>query len=133
MPAITAPTVTSVEVTVATSAVPIALGAPATWGSSVAIAPQAPADAGPAGLMEDAKRALASDPSRALDLAMLHERSFGGLVEERDLVIIQALLRLGRKDDARPYATRFLRVYPASAHRVEVAAPFGFDPGPQNP
>ncbi len=132
-PASTLPAVRRNQVASATSAVPTTLGAPATWGSSVAIAPQAPAAASTAGLIEDAKRALATDPSRALDLAMQHERTYGGLAEERDLVIIEALLRLGRKDDARPYASRFLRVFPASAHRVEVAAPFGFDPGPQNP
>ncbi len=132
-PASTASAVASSQATSATSAVPTPLGAPATWGSSVAVAPQVPADARPQGLVEDAKRALATDPSRALDLAMQHERIYGGLVEERDLVIIEALLLLGRKDDARPYATRFLRVFPASTHRVEVAAPFGFDPGPQNP
>ena len=136
LPASTAPAVTSTQVmsaTSATSAVPTTLGAPATWGSSVAVAPQAPAAASPAGLVEDAKRALATDPSRALDLAMQHERTQGGLVEERDLVIIEALLRLGRADEARPRATRFLRVFPASTHREEVATPFGFDPGPQNP
>lgn len=135
-PSSTAPSVTSssvTSVTAATSAVPTTLGAPATWGSSVAVVPPVPADTGPAGLLENAKRALAADPSRALDLAMTHERSYGGLVEERDLVIIEALLRLGRADEARPFAARFLRVFPASTHRDEVAAPFGFDPGLQNP
>lgn len=132
-PATPTSAVASTQATSATSSVPTPLGAPATWGSSVAVAPQVPADARPQGLVEDAKRALATDPSRALDLATQHERIYGGLVEERDLVIIEALLRLGRKDDARPYATRFLRVFPASTHREEVAAPFGFDPGLQNP
>ncbi len=132
-PASAATAVANSQATSATSAVPTTLGAPATWGSSVAVAPLVPAAASTTGLIEDARRALPTDPSRALNLAMQHERTQGGLVEERDLVIIEALLRLGRRDDARPYATRFLRVFPASAHRVEVAAPFGFDPGPQNP
>jgi hypothetical protein len=132
-PSSMAPATASSQVTSTSSAVPATLGAPATWGSSVALAPQVPSDSGPSGLVEDAKRALATDPSRALALALLHEQSRGGRVEERDLIIIEALVRLGRTEEARPRASRFLRVFPASPHRDEVAAPFGFDPGLQNP
>jgi hypothetical protein len=83
--------------------------------------------------VQEAERELATNPSRALHLAMQDEQTSGGLVEEREFVIIEALVRLGRLDEARPRAARFLRIFPVSTHRGEVAAPFGFDPGSQNP
>lgn len=94
--------------------------APSTWGSSMAPPPVAPA-------------VDALDPSRALELALRDERSSDRLVEQRDLVIIHALVRLGRMTEARERATRFLRIFPGSSHRSEVAELVGFDPGIQNP
>lgn len=111
-------------------------GAPATWGSSAPLKPDAPEEpSAPAPLapIPEAQRELAANPSHALYLALRDQRVAGDLVEERELVIIQALLRLGRRDEAREHAARFLRLFPASTHRDEVAAPFGFDPGAQNP
>jgi hypothetical protein len=83
--------------------------------------------------LEEARRVLAGNPSRALYLALRDERTSGGVVEEREVVIIEALVRLGRAGEARERAARFLRLFPVSTHREEVAAPFGFDPGAQNP
>jgi hypothetical protein len=57
-------------------------------------------------LLARAQRELARDPSRARALALEHERVFpaGRLVEEREAVMIDALVRLGRIDDARARA-----------------------------
>ncbi len=110
--------------------------APSTWGGAVPLAPEAPVDAGSSAdlaPLEEARRVLAGNPSRALYLALRDERTSGGVVEEREVVIIEALVRLGRAGEARERAARFLRLFPVSTHREEVAAPFGFDPGAQNP
>jgi hypothetical protein len=90
---------------------------PSTWGSSMAPAAVAPAP---------------DDPSLALDLALRDERSSGRLSEQRDFVIIEALVRLGRMAEARERAARFLRIFPGSARRRVVTELVGFDPGSQN-
>jgi hypothetical protein len=118
-----------------TALVPRSDSAPSTWGSSLALVPSPPdEERSPAaeGLVRQAQRELPSNPARALDLALRDEGISGGLVEERDVVIIRALVRLGRAEEARERAARFLRVYPRSEHRGEIAALFGFDPGRQN-
>jgi hypothetical protein len=92
---------------------------PSTWGSA------APAPADRAG--------AAVEASVALDLALRDERSSGGLVEDRDVAIIEALVHLGRMGEARQRAARFFRVFPGSARRRQVAELVGFDLGTQNP
>jgi outer membrane protein assembly factor BamD (BamD/ComL family) len=46
----------------------------------------------------------------------------GSLSQEREVVAIQALLALGRPEDARARAARFAQRWPGSAHlrRIEV-------------
>lgn len=127
---------TSARETPTPSSASVGASPPATWGSSAPLTPDAPgemASPAPVGRIEEAQRELARNPSHALYLALRDQRISGDLVEERELVIIEALLRLGRLDEARERAARFLRTFPASSHREEVAAPFGFDPGSQNP
>ena len=73
------------------------------------------------------------DPSLTLDRALREERASDRLDEQRDVAIIEALVRLGRTDEARERAARFLRIFPGSSRRREVAELVGFDPGKQNP
>jgi hypothetical protein len=70
-------------------------------------------------LVSRAQASLAADPVRALALVSDHERQFpnGTLVEECEMIAIDALLRLGRRLDAEARATRFRERFPASLHR----------------
>lgn len=60
--------------------------------------------------LEDARRALAGNPARALELLSEHAREFpsGKLSAERELLAIDALSRLGRKSEARARAEAML-------------------------
>lgn len=80
-------------------------------------APQAPR-ASELELMHDAKAALASDPNQALSLLNRLAKLYpsGVLAQEREVLAIDALLRLGRKSEANARATRFASRYPGSAH-----------------
>lgn len=73
-------------------------------------------------LIRQAQDALRTSPSRALALAETHERRFGdgALGQEREVVAIDALARLGRTDAARARAARFSARWPTSAHRRRV-------------
>jgi hypothetical protein len=80
--------------------------------------------AGPseAELLERARRALATDPARALALAQQHQKQYpnGVLQQERDVITIEALRRLGKVKEADQRAGTFQRQYPDSAHRRSV-------------
>ncbi len=118
---VTAPVTTatpSVAPQVAESAVPepplpsaqvAALPAPAR-------APAAPR-ASEAELLEQARGALGRDPSRALSRANEHARSYprGVLVQEREVIAIQALRQLGRAAEADRRAQTFVKAFPGSA------------------
>jgi hypothetical protein len=74
-------------------------------------------------LVDSAEQALRrGDPQMALDLASEHESSdeTGQLVEEREVLAIDALARLGRWQEATARAARFLDRFPASTHRLRV-------------
>lgn len=75
-------------------------------------------------LVARAQSALANSPALALSLASEHEERFaqGVLVQERELVAIDALLRLGRRSEAEGRALRFHRQFPGSVHgrRIDV-------------
>jgi outer membrane protein assembly factor BamD (BamD/ComL family) len=73
-------------------------------------------------LLESAQDALASSPESALSLAERHATRFphGSLAQEREVIAIEALLRLGRGDAARVRADRFYRAFPRSAHRARI-------------
>lgn len=75
-----------------------------------------------ASLLERARRALTADPARALSLTGEHARHFPGgvLSQEREVIAIAALRRLGRTAEANARATRFDRSYPNSAHQHAV-------------
>jgi hypothetical protein len=73
-------------------------------------------------LLERATRALATDPQTALALMEQHRATFanGKLAQEREVVIIQALAKLGRLDAAQSVAKRFLAEHPESPYAKDV-------------
>lgn len=75
-------------------------------------------------LVNRAQERLASDPENALYDVREHERRFplGMLAQEREVIAIDALLRLGRRREAESRAMRFHVQYPQSAHgrRIDV-------------
>jgi hypothetical protein len=83
-----------------------------------------PSAAGPseADLLGAAQAALAASPARSLSLVGEHARKFprGLLVQEREVLAIEALSRLGRAQEASARAERFLAAFPRSAHRTKV-------------
>jgi outer membrane protein assembly factor BamD (BamD/ComL family) len=87
--------------------------------------PQAkPAAAGPseASLLQRAQAALRGDPARALTLTQEHRRRYphGKLSQEREVIAIEALSRLGRSSEAGKRAEDFGKSYPGSAHQKKV-------------
>lgn len=75
-------------------------------------------------LIRRSQDALRTDPAGALALTAEHERRFGlgTLGQEREVVAIDALHRLGRDDAARARAASFRERWPRSAHlrRIDV-------------
>lgn len=75
-------------------------------------------------LVEAAQSVLASSPTRALALTRTHSRDYpdGALAQEREVIAIDALMRLDRAPAARTRAARFHERWPTSAHgrRVDV-------------
>ncbi|HKY34754.1 MAG TPA: hypothetical protein VJN18_02340 [Polyangiaceae bacterium] len=78
---------------------------------------QAHAQLSEAGLLEQARAALRSDPGRALARANEHRRRFPGgvLVQEREVIAIKALRQLGRNSEADQRAAAFEKAFPGSA------------------
>lgn len=132
-----APAASAEDVAVPVTSLPFA--APPTMRPSVALATASPAasanvvpQAPPAqqeapaeseiSLLQAAKAALRDDPAAALALADRHARRFavGALAQEREVIAIEALVALGRADDARDRGARFERDFPQSAHRLRV-------------
>lgn len=72
------------------------------------------------------KRARDADPAQALALTAEHARRFpvGVLEQEREVIAIDALLRLGRADAAAQRAKRFQTHFPGSAHARRLSALF---------
>lgn len=94
---------------------------------SSSVVPQAPKSAaaprlGEAELLERARRALAKDPQAALSYTRQHRARFpsGVLRQEREVIAIEALRRLGRAGDAQRKAAEFQKAFPDSAHRRAV-------------
>ncbi|MCA9623611.1 MAG: hypothetical protein KC731_31535, partial [Myxococcales bacterium] len=69
-------------------------------------------------ILAEAQRSLASDPARALALCDEHARSHprGSLGQEREMIAIDALQRLGRTAEARARAAAFRARHPTSGH-----------------
>jgi hypothetical protein len=69
-------------------------------------------------MLQRAHLVLATDPSLALALAAQHAREFpsSSLDQERALITIQALVALGRAEEARRKADLFAKAHPGSAY-----------------
>lgn len=76
-------------------------------------------------LIRAARAALPADPARALALARTHEKKFprGVLAQEREVIVISALKKLGKTGEANSRADAFKKSHPESAHNPK------FDPG----
>jgi hypothetical protein len=86
--------------------------------------PAARADESEVAILEAAEDALSSNPMSALARADHHANRFpdGALAQEREVIAIDALMRLGRGDEARYRAQNFYREFPSSAHRQRIEA-----------
>lgn len=75
-------------------------------------------------LLGRARKALATSPSEALALCDLHQHRYdqGLLAQEREVIALDAELRLGRVSAARARAELFRNLYPGSAHRRRIEA-----------
>lgn len=84
-------------------------------------APPAPTELG---LLAEARRVLRSTPSQTLRLTNEHRERFdrGALVEEREVLAIEALVRLEREPQASARAERFRRRFPGSIHASRLSA-----------
>ncbi|HET9953806.1 MAG TPA: hypothetical protein VFQ61_04865, partial [Polyangiaceae bacterium] len=75
-------------------------------GASVISAPQPSSEedtlSGETQLLNEAHRALSTDPNRALAIAREHAKRYprGQLAAERELILVQALVKLGRRREA---------------------------------
>jgi hypothetical protein len=80
-------------------------------------------------LLERADHALATAPGVALSLAESHERLFpaGTMEEEREVIAVSALFRLGRQREARERAARFARKHSGSAYTIRIQRALGRD------
>jgi hypothetical protein len=69
-------------------------------------------------LLRQGQDALASAPAETLARCDEAARRFprGALAQEREVLAVDALLRLGRRADAEARAARFRAVYPGSAY-----------------
>ena len=78
-------------------------------------------------LLRDARLALNGDPARALALTEQHRHDYpnGGFSQEREVIAITALSRLGRSSEAKSRADRFRSAHPTSPYidRVNRAVP----------
>ena len=104
--------------------------APSTSPPSVPGAATDPTPESEVDLLKRARSALGPAPATALTLTAEHAARFprGALGQEREVLAIQALVQLGRRDEARARAARFLAAFPGSAHRVRLEALVGPDP-----
>jgi hypothetical protein len=84
----------------------------------------APAPEDELSLLERSRAALDAEPTLALELAESHARSYpsGVFAQERELLAIEALLKLKRKAEARGRAEQFVQRYPDSPHTRRVRA-----------
>lgn len=75
-------------------------------------------------LLTRARRVLPSRPETTLALSVEHAELYprGVLAEEREVLAIEALLKLARPNEARQRARAFMRSFPNSSQRARLAA-----------
>ena len=82
-----------------------------------------------------AQDALSSDPARALAIAEEHARTFpaGELVQEREVVTVEALARLGRNAEAKTRANALVRRFPRTPYVTRLERALGEPLSPPSP
>jgi len=92
--------------------------APRTVAPTPSVTPSASSEQD-AGLLQEARRLVTSQPARALTLTRDHELHFpsSSLTEERQALRIEALARLGRRTDATRELSSFDQTFPRSPYR----------------
>jgi hypothetical protein len=75
-----------------------------------------------AALLDAARAAVKADPARALTLTQEFGKRFpkSVLTQEREVIAIEALVRLGRTSAAKARADAFARIFPGSAHQQKI-------------
>lgn len=92
-------------------------------GSSRAVAPeQRPSGTSEIELLRNARATLPVDPAEALAITERHRSAFprGALAQEREILAITALVKLGRSDAATKRAEQFRSAYPKSAYLIQL-------------
>lgn len=86
---------------------------------------QKPTPPSEAELLEQARATLKGDPARALQRANEHAARFPGgvLVQEREVLAIQALRQLGRNTEAERRTAAFAKAFPGSAFARKINVP----------
>jgi len=81
-------------------------------------------------LLRRAHAELGTDPAEALSLCDAHARRYprGLLVQESEVIAIDALTRLGRRPEAEARAHRFASTFPTSAHLARIETILGERP-----
>ncbi|MDF2698329.1 MAG: hypothetical protein K0S65_6713 [Labilithrix sp.] len=79
------------------------------------------------GFIKRAEDALSSDPSRALAILDEHARRFpaGEFLQEREMVAVEALARLGRKTEAKRRADALLERFPRTPYVARLERALG--------
>lgn len=97
--------------------------ASATASASVPVPVPVPA-ADEMSLLDEAQRAMATDPQKALGLCEKDAKANpkGAMAQEREVLAIDALMRLGRQSEAKERAAKFHAQWPDSAHGRRVDA-----------
>jgi hypothetical protein len=80
-------------------------------------------------LVTRARGMVATNPGGALQALDAHRSRFphGNFEQEREVLAIEALVRLGRRDEARARAGAFAVAFPQSAHRRRIGTLLGDD------
>jgi hypothetical protein len=120
------PLPTPANATTVSSRTSLPLSSPAkdTKARAVASAQELPKEAT---LLLAARNALSQDPARALRITQEHVRLYPGgvLTQEREVIAIDALRRLGRMDLAEKRSSEFEKKYPGSVHRSKINQDLG--------
>jgi hypothetical protein len=82
-------------------------------------------------LLDRARSHLSSDPAEAIRALDEHRARYprGTFAQEREVLAIEALVRLGRRGEAQARADAFARAFPGSAHLRRIAVLLGEDGG----
>jgi hypothetical protein len=83
-------------------------------------------------LLAEARQLADRDPAASLAVLEIHEQRFphGTFEQEREVLAIEALIRLHRTDEARARGAAFAKTFPGSAHLRRIRVVLGDEPAP---